>query len=1305
MRKFLAGIIAVAMLVTSLSTMAFAEEAIADDVQADATYDTVKEYEGTEYYNAVKLLSALKIMEGKEDGDFAPEDTLTRSEMSAIAIRFLGMGTLSSGVEDAGYIDVGGDYWGKPYIDMATAMGLLNGNGDGTFAPENSVTAEEAIKILVSALGYDAKAKEKGGYPAGYLSVANQLEIMKGVSFPKGYSTALPRWKIAILVFNALKADIMEKKVYGDKGYYAVSEEVSALKEYHKIEKKTGVVDATYVTSFNNTKLDPEDVIIDGVQYTTELDFEAYLGYSVEFYYTIDTDLAEHKIIAFFVKTEDSDRIEIAFEDVSTIEVTSGFDVNISYYQNENSREKKLNAKNPVIMYNGKAEHFATPDDLKAFLDANCNQGRFIYVKETTASRNVLFVENYDAYVVSMVDAKNERLMYNIYEVGAVNTDIMDLSTDEAPDRKIFIYDEDENEISLSDLAPEDVIMVYVSSDKNLYKIHQSKSKVSGKVGQRDAIEGTITDPIEWIPPEPRPTPYWETMLETNMDGYTTTNSSGTPQPYTGKSLWSVGTVNGEKVHLDVCANTGGVGGMYYPGQSTGFVSPASWNITDGAPAIMGENVLLTARDNTPGGGWASPGTGPIFQSIYAGNQFEEGDKLRITAWVRANRVINEFSTTAAAGTLQDLEDQTTPFGVRMWLGKAWNSENATEYNTNGYKTDIDFPTLNTTMVADKWVELTLDFTYTAKFATMANSVFIDNRPDSYAGQPYPQRLFLAGIRLEKYVDPDSGYIEPRPDIPIDATQYDIYIDGTKYEPVSNFTSSLLKLGDDVTLYLDGFGKVVGYTTKTANKNYALLLNAGLKTGAFKDTLMLKLLGTDNVVREYETLPEIEAFDGTKVRKMPVGELITNQPADPYSSYYIWSTNNASNFECVPRVWLSEKDKSDAASRKIIYFELNKDGKIDKVLVPSMPEDHPDAKIVMAKDFGYSEEYDDALIQTFWPKWITQADYSHKQHREYQYRYLASTQAYMAWANDYKDEDYSTCTDWRYTDNIGNALHWDFAQLYRYPGSKTIDFYVMNGDSAILFNKTFNAKNLNILVDKVIKTEDGFTVKGYDLTSSKVSHDITFTIREGLRLFENNWATSPDAGGEKITWDNVAKHIGEIPYKVAYESDVMGNRETPYVDETTLSQGDIIKVIMNSGNGTNEALYVGMLRDFEDGIPAAYHEVDPAGGDSIYTWDGIVYGEVVDINYRLGTFKVKGYYWTQDTYPYSRMLAAQSGTKKQHQITEMTFDIFMQGELRCWFIDEERYNVGSFRDIEIGDKYFSIGDASYPYIGCVLFKD
>jgi hypothetical protein len=47
--------------------------------------------------------------------------------------------------------DVPQDVWYAKYVCQAKASGIVNGLGDGTFAPNNPVTRAEAVKLLLSA--------------------------------------------------------------------------------------------------------------------------------------------------------------------------------------------------------------------------------------------------------------------------------------------------------------------------------------------------------------------------------------------------------------------------------------------------------------------------------------------------------------------------------------------------------------------------------------------------------------------------------------------------------------------------------------------------------------------------------------------------------------------------------------------------------------------------------------------------------------------------------------------------------------------------------------------------------------------------------------------------------------------------------------------------------------------------------------------------------------------------------------------------------------------------------------------------
>ena len=122
---------------------------------------------GTAYERAVTVLSALGIMQGKTEDDFGAQDSVTRAEIGAVIIRFLGLDSDGITGLGAGYLDVADGYWAKPYINAVSAMGLANGNGDGTFSPEDYVTAEQAAKLLYAPLAMSLRRRTGAAIPRG----------------------------------------------------------------------------------------------------------------------------------------------------------------------------------------------------------------------------------------------------------------------------------------------------------------------------------------------------------------------------------------------------------------------------------------------------------------------------------------------------------------------------------------------------------------------------------------------------------------------------------------------------------------------------------------------------------------------------------------------------------------------------------------------------------------------------------------------------------------------------------------------------------------------------------------------------------------------------------------------------------------------------------------------------------------------------------------------------------------------------------------------------------------------------------
>ena len=163
-----------------------------------------------EVINVIKLL---EIANGDENGNMNYDAYVTRAEFVKMAIN------ASSSKETAANIklnvslfpDVKNSYWGASYISVAINNGLVNGYLDGTFKPNNNVTLEEAVTIVLRLLGY-TDGDLVGSYPSAQLNKYKSLELDKNITANKGEK--LTREDCMILLYNALNSTSKSGNIY-----------------------------------------------------------------------------------------------------------------------------------------------------------------------------------------------------------------------------------------------------------------------------------------------------------------------------------------------------------------------------------------------------------------------------------------------------------------------------------------------------------------------------------------------------------------------------------------------------------------------------------------------------------------------------------------------------------------------------------------------------------------------------------------------------------------------------------------------------------------------------------------------------------------------------------------------------------------------------------------------------------------------------------------------------------------------------------------------------------------------------------
>lgn len=151
-----------------------------------------------DYAAAVEYVNKLGIMVGDEKGNFNPDKIVSRAEMATIVCRMLGQ---TANLPKANvFTDVPMAYWANEYIGKAAELGIVTGYPGGKFGPSDPVTYEQAVTMIVRAIGEEDLAISYGGYPNGHWLVAYQKNLLKEVTYLWGQG--MPRSAVAVLVYN-----------------------------------------------------------------------------------------------------------------------------------------------------------------------------------------------------------------------------------------------------------------------------------------------------------------------------------------------------------------------------------------------------------------------------------------------------------------------------------------------------------------------------------------------------------------------------------------------------------------------------------------------------------------------------------------------------------------------------------------------------------------------------------------------------------------------------------------------------------------------------------------------------------------------------------------------------------------------------------------------------------------------------------------------------------------------------------------------------------------------------------------------
>ena len=105
-------------------------------------------------YNYITQLEKDGVVVGYPDGNYRPEQFVTRAEFATMVVKALKQGNYQVS-EVTNFSDVDSGFWGYDNIQRAVFLDVMKGLPDGTFLPQDQVSKAQAIAIVVSSLKTD----------------------------------------------------------------------------------------------------------------------------------------------------------------------------------------------------------------------------------------------------------------------------------------------------------------------------------------------------------------------------------------------------------------------------------------------------------------------------------------------------------------------------------------------------------------------------------------------------------------------------------------------------------------------------------------------------------------------------------------------------------------------------------------------------------------------------------------------------------------------------------------------------------------------------------------------------------------------------------------------------------------------------------------------------------------------------------------------------------------------------------------------------------------------------------------------
>ncbi len=354
-------------------------------------------------------------------------------------------------------------------LGYATDMGLVS-KAD-SFRPDDPITYHEMLKMAVVACGYEIAAQRKGGWPSGYFAIATEIGLMDYLEKAIGTVSVKDAYRV---LYNVVTVSLLEHVPIASHDEFQVNDGYSILNNRLNVRVIEGIVYANQMTSLTRELSGRgEPTITIGTHTFKNITNQNLLGYNVR---------------AFLLEVDGVDTIisirKYKNDEVFISEFLDMEDFKIKGIISDGTKKEYDLYKGYSLILNDIADpdvklaDYLKRDDVTLRLIDNDSDGKYDVVK--------LYTWQY--MQVGKVDLVN-----NILTSKDVSANMLDISDEDAVYRVFDCTGGDITEISFDDIAKDDILTYFTSTNLKTTMIFRSNAIASGVYTAKDDETNTIT--------------------------------------------------------------------------------------------------------------------------------------------------------------------------------------------------------------------------------------------------------------------------------------------------------------------------------------------------------------------------------------------------------------------------------------------------------------------------------------------------------------------------------------------------------------------------------------------------------------------------------------------------------------------------------------------------------------------------------------------------------------------------------------------------------------------------------------------